>query len=418
MLCLTGVIFWLLAAFQCLQVYGGIHKMTSNPNVFDDQYIGCYDKLEKNIMPKVLHKEKENKQFKEAWVNAAEWWYYIKDNLELPEGFQDEYGVAVLTFTKNYPEGNPIGQQMNGNLTVAGASQKDYMEKFHFKALHFYLTRALQMLKPNCEESYITYRGSEHFIHIQPVSRFDSFTSSSLNPEEAQMFGSKSLFQITTCFGAKLGKLSFSPLDEEVLIPPTEKFVFVTEHDSFYMLKSTGQMCSYFNCAYLEAEKRKDPICRSATTEPMGGTKYGDQLNVMSAAEMEERMKVFEEKINQNQLFWKHHHAELGAMFQQFTESGNETNLYRTLRQLSDFLKALNDLTDSISSEVKAVEQNEGKIVHLLILHEEAFNILRKEVKHQRVSIFGLVIWFLIFLITGATILVYKTCMRNPGARW
>ncbi|XP_040282578.1 ecto-ADP-ribosyltransferase 5-like isoform X2 [Bufo bufo] len=416
MLCLTGAIFWLLAAFQCLQVYGEIHKMTSNPNVFDDQYIGCYDELEKNIMPKVLHKEKENKQFKEAWGNAAEWWYYIKDNLELPEGFQDEYGVALLTFTKNYPEGNPIGQQMNGNLTVAGASQKDYMEKFHFKALHFYLTRALQMLKPNCEESYVTYRGSQHSIHIQPVSRFDSFTSSSLNPEEAQMFGSKSLFQITTCFGAKLGKLSFVPLDEEVLIPPTEKFVFVTEHNSFYMLKSTGQMCSYFNCAYLEAEKRKDPICRSATTEPMGGTKYGDQLNVMSAAEIEERMKVFEEKINQNQLFWKHHHAELGAIFEQFTDSGNKTNMYRSLRKLGEHIKALKDQTESISSELKSVVQNEGEIIKFLVLHDEAFAILKKELNEHQEVIQGIAIWLGLFTIGGATIFIYKYFMRNPGA--
>ncbi|CAJ0925411.1 unnamed protein product [Ranitomeya imitator] len=222
-----------------MAVYSGTFKITYNPDIFDDQYIGCSGKLE-DLMPKVLQKEKANKQFKDAWINATEQWEDIKDYLTLPEGFEDEHGIALLTFTNKYPEGNPIYQQLNGNLTIAGASRKDYMEKFHFKALHFYLTRALQILKPNCEETYTTYRGSPHSHDIKPLFKFGRFTSTSMDRVAAQIFGTESLFKITTCF------------EEEVLIPPTEKFLFVIKENSWFVLKSTGEMCSYFNCAYLK----------------------------------------------------------------------------------------------------------------------------------------------------------------------
>ncbi|XP_044133988.1 uncharacterized protein LOC122926620 [Bufo gargarizans] len=295
--------FWLLIGSWCPQVHSATYRLTYKPNMFDDQYIGCSDKLEKYIMPKVLQKEKTNKQFKEAWINATEQWEEIKDNLDLPKGFEDEYGVALLIFTNKYPEENPIYQQLNGNLTIAGASRIDYMEKFHFKALHFYLTRALQMLKPNCEERYTTYRGSQHSIHVHPVFRFGRFTSASLIQEVANIFGTESFFKITTCFGAKVNNLSFFPSEEEVLIPPTEKFLYIKKQNSVYILQSTGQMCSYFNCAYLEAEKREVAVCRSDTHELEEETKEENEkamkMTTMSPVEMEERLKVLEDQISQ-----------------------------------------------------------------------------------------------------------------------
>ncbi|XP_040282572.1 ecto-ADP-ribosyltransferase 5-like isoform X3 [Bufo bufo] len=340
------------------QVHSATYRLTYNPNMFDDQYIGCSDKLEKYIMPKVLQKEKTNKQFKEAWINATELWEEIKDNLDLPEGFEDEYGVALLIFTNKYPEENPIYQQLNGNLTIAGASRIDYMEKFHFKALHFYLTRALQMLKPNCEESYVTYRGSQHSIHVHPVFRFGRFTSASLTQEVAHIFGTESFFKITTCFGAKVDNFSFFPSEEEVLIPPTEKFLYIKKQNSVYILQSTGQMCSYFNCAYLEAEKREVAVCRSDTHELEEETKEENEkamkMTTMSPVEMEERLKVLEDQISQ------------------IHEYRNDDQAYT-----NEILTALNEIDNSQSVARLGALVEEGltelekKILHLVSRHEE-----------------------------------------------
>lgn len=383
--------------------------MTYNPNMFDDQYIGCSDKLEKYVMPQVLHKEKANMHFKEAWVNATEHWEEIKDGLTLPEGFEDEYGIALLTFTNGFPKGNPIHQQLNGNLTIAGASRRDYMEKFHFKALHFYLTRALQTLKPNCDVTYTTYRGSPHSYHVPPVFRFGRFTSSSLNLTSAQEFGTESLFQITTCFGARIGDLSFFPGEEEVLIPPTEKFQYVRNEHPVYILNSTGKMCSYFNCAYLEAEKQKDPICRSDTTQSMEETQDGKEPFMMSALELEERLSALEEHISRNHLYWKRLLSDLQTTLHHLSEKENAT-----FEALGSQIREFSNLAFTLLDTVKAVQENEGKMLKTVVFHQSVFKTLKEELTEQKATIQGLIFWMVTFGVTGASILIHKYWTRRP----
>ncbi|XP_077155027.1 ecto-ADP-ribosyltransferase 5-like [Ranitomeya variabilis] len=411
MLLFTSAIIWLITACHCPQVYSENYVMTQDPNVFDDQYIGCSDQLLKKVMPKVLQKEKENVQFKEAWTIATEWWYDVKNELDLPEGFEDEYGIALLTFSNKYPAGNPIYQQLNGNLTIAGASTTEYMEKFHFKALHFYLTRALQILKPNCEETYTTYRGSPHSKDIKPLFKFGTFTSSSLNLEAAQVFGTESLFQITSCFGAKIGKFSFYSLKDEVLIPPTEKFLSLTKQNSLHILKSTGEMCSYFNCAYLKGEKRKSPLCRSATTQTLEESIDGSEPVDASERELEQRMRVLEEQISQNHLYWNEYHSDMETILHHFSDHGNKSTLYNSLKKLAARIKDLRDVTLSIGNQLKVVMKNEGKVIRLVSLHQSLFEEIKKDLSNQRASLQFLSTCVIAFAITSATLLVYKLFM-------
>ncbi|XP_073404533.1 T-cell ecto-ADP-ribosyltransferase 1-like [Dendrobates tinctorius] len=366
--------FWLLIGHHIPQVYSGTFKITYNPDIFDDQYIGCSGKME-DIMPKVLQKEKANKQFKDAWINATERWEDIKDFLTLPEGFEDEHGIALLTFTNKYPEGNPIYQQLNGNLTIAGASRKDYMEKFHFKALHFYLTRALQILKPNCDKSYTVYRGSPHSHDIKPLLKFGRFTSTSMDREAAQVFGTESLFKITTCFGAKIEDLSFFPLEEEVLIPPTEKFLFVTKENSWFVLKSTGEMCSYFNCAYLKGEKREDAVCRSDTNESEEELKEGRKTKAIPPTEMAERIDVLEDQISRNL-----HHRDY------FQESINEIITYISNNEEEYTLlhSGLDTQIKDLRSSLVTLAEAEKKQVLLLSHHQKLLTSLEEELGKQQ----------------------------------
>ncbi|XP_031752119.1 ecto-ADP-ribosyltransferase 5-like [Xenopus tropicalis] len=235
------------------QVGAETYQLRYKSDAFDDQYIGCADKMEKHMFL-VLKKEKLNREFGSAWDNATEKWEEIEPTLELPDEFRDEYGIALLVYTNDYPEGNPIFRQLNNNVSAAGVSRDHYMREFHFKALHFYLTRALQLLKPDCNRTLTAYRGSDATYSLSSLFHFRQFTSSSLDKKVALRFGMGSVFRIETCFGASIRDFSFFPAEAEVLIPVTEQFRFVKQVKSLYVVESTGVQCSYFNCAYLGGE--------------------------------------------------------------------------------------------------------------------------------------------------------------------
>ena len=140
------------------------------------------------------------------------------------------------------------------------------MNHFPFKALHFYLTRALQLLQGGggCsrEPGQEVFRGVRR-IHFVPKSVGDSirlgqFASSSLDEAVARGFGSATFFSLRTCSGAPIQALSVFPEEREVLIPPYEVFVvrnFSKDgNKSLMTLASSDQMCSHFNCAYLGGE--------------------------------------------------------------------------------------------------------------------------------------------------------------------
>ncbi|XP_073525616.1 ecto-ADP-ribosyltransferase 5-like isoform X2 [Phyllobates terribilis] len=229
-------------------------------DAFDDQYVGCTRHMERE-MPNILDHEKKYKQFAIMWLLAEQTWTRIKPYSIFPRDFKDEYGIAVILYTMEEPF--PIYQQLNRNVSIAGRSRDHYMNRFHFKALHYYLTRAIQVLGggTGCDERSQVYRGSwMTYRDVTPDVRFGHFASSSLNWKIAQRFGTRTQFTIFSCFGVDIEIFSDFK-EEEVLIPITEKFTAIKRSDSSYVLRSSGQHCSYYNCAYLGGEKRKDPIC-------------------------------------------------------------------------------------------------------------------------------------------------------------
>lgn len=234
-------------------------------NAFDDQYKGCEEVLETDVMPKILTLEKSmNLPFGAAWNRAEEQWNRLKPKLRIPPGFQDEFGVAITVYTTDWPEGDPIYKAFNRNVSLAGKSREDYMLSFHYKALHFYITRALQLMKKNSRKRHTAYRGTDKTFEVsETVLRFGRFTSSSLNIEVAKAYHGGLFFEITTCFGVDIHKISSYPKEQEVLIPVAEKFHYVKKEGSFYILNSTCELCSYFNCAYLGEEKRSSAVCSS-----------------------------------------------------------------------------------------------------------------------------------------------------------
>ncbi|KAG8453187.1 hypothetical protein GDO86_004849, partial [Hymenochirus boettgeri] len=232
-----------------LQVSSEDYTLNYKTDAFDDQYIGCSDELESHMF-NVLQEEKSNPDFASAWKIAKEKWD-LRKSAKLPHGFKEEHGIALLMFTNQYPQENPIHKQLNNKLGAAGISRDRYMKDFHFKALHFYLSRALQLLKPKCDTKHETYWASAHAYHVAPLLRFGQFTSTNTKGLDAQAFLLNTTFRITTCYGANVKDFSFYNWEDQILIPVAENFKYVQKMGNTYLLESTGQQCSYFNCAYL-----------------------------------------------------------------------------------------------------------------------------------------------------------------------
>ncbi|XP_065274311.1 ecto-ADP-ribosyltransferase 5-like [Emys orbicularis] len=233
-------------------------------DAFDDQYIGCTEDMENIIKCELLQKEKlAHKVFNKTWEAAEKKWNTRKKNLSLPRGFKDENGIAILAYTRG--DKTSLYQKFNKAVRKAGKSRAYYLKDFPFKALHFYLTRALQLLKRDCAEMYETevFRGVRS-LRYQPgkrggIVRFGTFASSSLDWNVARRFGSATFFTIRTCFGVPIADFSYIRDEAEVLIPVYEKFRvshFTQDKNSnTFVLHSTNQTFSRYNCAYIEGKK-------------------------------------------------------------------------------------------------------------------------------------------------------------------
>ena len=212
----------------------------------------------------LLEKEMANHtRLRESWETAQKAWEQKRPGLILPPGFRNQHGIAIMVYTNS---SNTLYRELNRAVRTGGGSWESYMSHFPFKALHFYLTRALQLLRGGggCsrEPGQAVFRGVGT-IHFEPKSVGDSirlgqFTSSSLDETVARGFGNATFFSLRTCFGAPIQALSVFPKQHEVLIPPHEVFVVTgfskDGNRSLVTLSSSDQMCSHFNCAYLGGE--------------------------------------------------------------------------------------------------------------------------------------------------------------------
>ncbi|XP_075706023.1 ecto-ADP-ribosyltransferase 5-like [Rhinoderma darwinii] len=248
---------------SCLRV-----QLEMYEDSFDDQYIGCLDRME-SITPELLKTEREEQpELDKAWNISSATWNQRKSWIgRLPDGFKDEYGMALLLYT--YMD-LPVHKDLNRAVREYG----QHPDSFRFHSLHFYLTRALALLRAGCEgKPQSTYRGASK-VQFEPppdpeaTIRLSQFSSSSTDIGQAQQFGNASFFNITTCFGADIEKFSYYPSQKEVLIPVDEVFR-VTDYikeGNRLILQTTSRRCSFYNCAYLGGSKRESCVYNSATT--------------------------------------------------------------------------------------------------------------------------------------------------------
>ncbi|XP_040114646.1 ecto-ADP-ribosyltransferase 5-like isoform X1 [Oryx dammah] len=250
-----------------------IQNLSLAPDTFDDAYVGCSEEMEEKAVLLLEKEMADHPLLRESWKTAQKAWEQKRPGLTLPPGFRSQHGIAIMVYTNS---SNTLYRELNQAVRTGGGSRESYMNHFPFKALHFYLTRALQLLRGGggCsrEPGQVVFRGVGT-IHFEPKSVGDSirlgqFTSSSLDETVARGFGNATFFSLRTCFGAPIQALSVFPKEHEVLIPPHEVFMVTgfskDGNKSLVTLSSSDQMCSHFNCAYL-GEKRR-PSCESVPT--------------------------------------------------------------------------------------------------------------------------------------------------------
>ncbi|XP_075705105.1 erythroblast NAD(P)(+)--arginine ADP-ribosyltransferase-like [Rhinoderma darwinii] len=235
------------------------------PTSFDDQYRGCSDVMEEEIPQLFKMEYSTNKEFAHGWDTATfKWQEEKKRYLSLPKYFKDEYAIALLAYTIN----GPLHKVFNEAVREAGQSKQYYLSNFKFKVLHYYLTRALQVLDavetPACHTVFRGIRGIKFKSEYRKPIRFGQFTSSSMNDQNALQFGEDTFFSIHTCYGVNIKNFSFFPGEDEVLIPPFEKFKvtnFTRERDRNIITLQSLEKSSVYNCELVKNRRCKSTWC-------------------------------------------------------------------------------------------------------------------------------------------------------------
>ncbi|NXB95906.1 NRT2 ribosyltransferase, partial [Vidua chalybeata] len=221
---------------------------------FDDQYGGCGHATTAALPGLNCFEFRQNRLFAQVWAKAeAEWRKRGSPVSPLPS---PRHAIALMAYTTT-----DIYKDFNAAVRAAGRSRQEYRNNFHFKTLHFLLTKALVTLrhaqKTMCHHVFRGVRDVRFQARRGDTVRFGRFTSASLRKQIAQQFGTDTTFQVQTCQGVDIREFSSNPSEEEVLIPPFETFevTSVTQEGdrALIQLGSSGTFSRY-SCEWLRGD--------------------------------------------------------------------------------------------------------------------------------------------------------------------
>ncbi|XP_034773641.1 NAD(P)(+)--arginine ADP-ribosyltransferase 1-like [Acipenser ruthenus] len=204
----------------------------------DDQYKGCRDKMLQKVRKVYLPRElKHSKKFKTAWHQAK-----AAMKKKPLNGLTREQATAIYAYSTKY-----IYSDFNAAVRNGGGNN---YKAFQFKALHFYLTDALKKLRSKYKNCYNVYRGVSKptSVGIGKTVRFGQFTSTSRSLKVATGYGMATVFVMQTCRGVPIDDYSWFIKNEEVLVPPFERFRVVSVNGNQIRLKPLPKTKSIYNC--------------------------------------------------------------------------------------------------------------------------------------------------------------------------
>ncbi|XP_037065052.1 ecto-ADP-ribosyltransferase 3 isoform X4 [Peromyscus leucopus] len=243
-------------------------------NSFDDEYQKCSSRMEGKYVPQLFREEKASSDLLETvWDNAEILWEARKAKISPPMNFKDPYGIALLAFVTEAREQTPFYHAFSRAVKMAGQSRKDYIYNFPFKAFHFYLVRALQLLRRPCEDSYkdVVYLTSQDisFTFGGPnQARLGNFTLA--YPAKPPTANQQPVLTIHSCFGVAVERFLDKANERVVLIPLSEVFHVSREGTgNDLILESINKTCSYYECAFLGGLKTENCVANPEYMEPV-----------------------------------------------------------------------------------------------------------------------------------------------------
>ncbi|NXS98474.1 NARE ribosyltransferase, partial [Jacana jacana] len=243
-------------------------RLDMAPNSFDDQYLGCSHMMEKELKKLNWTESSKNSVFAKYWTKATAEWQKKWNHVHKPLVLRTEQAVAIMAYTLP----GPLYQTFNAAVREAGRSRREYLDKFHFKVLHFLLTQALRNLwnsqTRGCHHVYRGVKDIRFTARRKDAVRFGQFTSTSLQKEVAIKFGWDTFFSVYTCYGVPIKYFSYFPNENEVLIPPYERFEVTTiVHQgkrTYISLQSRGTWSKY-NCEWFKGKRCQEKPCNINT---------------------------------------------------------------------------------------------------------------------------------------------------------
>ncbi|XP_034395137.1 ecto-ADP-ribosyltransferase 4-like [Cyclopterus lumpus] len=192
-------------------------EMSMVNDAVDDMYFGCNETMTKRIKDKYFEKENTG-AFAKDWKRAEPCVNErLKQRIKGDEALTKDHIQAICVYISSSTKFNDVVRK----------GMSTYSTSFPYHSLHFWLTSAVQILRnTTCHTSY--HRTKIELIgNVKQIIRFGSFASSS-QKTTLHKFGKKTCFEIQTCQGAFLKhSSSLGKEEEEVLIPPYEKFKII-----------------------------------------------------------------------------------------------------------------------------------------------------------------------------------------------
>ncbi|NWY22080.1 NRT2 ribosyltransferase, partial [Aphelocoma coerulescens] len=220
-------------------------------NSFDDQYQGCGPAMAAALPALNRSEFQQNPLFAKVWAKATAKWQ--KKGSCVSPLLSPDQAIALMAYTMD-----DLYKEFNAAVRKAGSSPREYRDNFHFKALHFLLTDALATLRgQECHDVFRGVSNTQFKAQRGDTVRFGQFASTSFSEDDAQDFGTDTVFQVHTCHGVDIQRFSCFSFEKEVLIPPFETFevtdVTQDEEGAWIRLRSTGTHSNY-NCEWLRGD--------------------------------------------------------------------------------------------------------------------------------------------------------------------
>ena len=199
-----------------------------------------YNQAEKQAYQKILTDElAKNTLFSQGWNKAKQ---ILAANPAKKDGLEENEFLAVYTYTLPSPL---VATTFNEKTRTLGPKNPNY----DFKAMYYFLSAAINKISPKTLQK--VYRGVTYPVTAtvgQPFI-FPNFASTTDNEMVAEIFSGApdpgTMFYIQTSLGANIDRFSAVGDEDEVLIPPCEKFQVLKVQDlgkgrKAVHLKSTG----------------------------------------------------------------------------------------------------------------------------------------------------------------------------------